>query len=557
MFFRPKFSLFLILFCLAVIIAGCSEQQQSAETSATPSPAADSSANPSPNHSGKDADQASSAPAEVPLIRIAWSDSGYPSPFAFKASGPGGFLRNSFLFDTLTWKDENGIIPWLAKSWQVSDDGLTYTFELEQGVKWHDGQLFTADDVVFSFEYYKKHPFMWTGDVSQIQTVRKLGDYSVEFVLTDKYAPFLSDLIGIMPVIPKHVWEKVEDPIKFRDPSALVGTGPYTLKQYDEKSGQYLYEANANYFKGRVLVKNVGYINAQNKVLSLQKNEIDAGMTLKYPEVEQMQKEGFDVIKSAPTGSALRVTFNLDHPQLKDKKLRQALAYAINRAEMSRKITGGEPIVGNAGIIPPDSPWYNSNVKQYAYDPAKAESILDELGYKKNADGVREDLKLNVMVSSTSAEAQVMQEMLKKVGIVLNVQQVDTATFTTAMGENKYDMAITGHIGLSGDPDYLRLWFIGKASNSYAARGKQFDNAQFLQLAEDQKAEMDSAKRKQIVDEMQNILADELPTLVLYHRPFYYLYKKSLFDGWFNTYGGIADGIPLWDNKAAFIDDNH
>ncbi len=193
-------------------------------------------------------------------------------------------------------------------------------------------------------------------------------------------------------------------------------------------------------------------------------------------------------------------------------------------------------------------------MKNYAYDTAKAEQLLDELGYKKNAEGVRADLKLNVMVSSTSPEAQVMQEMLKKVGVALNLQQVDAATFSTAMGENKYDMAITGHIGLSGDPDFLRLWFLGKANNTLAARGKTFDNAEFQKLAESQKAELDPTKRKAIVDELQNVLAEELPTLVLYHRPFYFMYKKNVFDGWFNTYGGIADGIPLWDNKVAFID---
>ncbi|MDF2661344.1 MAG: transporter substrate-binding protein [Paenibacillus sp.] len=536
---RTKFGIMIVLCCLAMIVAGCN----GSDKSAAPSPAA----SPVPQAAK------ASGPEQIPMLRLVWGNSGYPSPFAFSPSGPGGFLRSSFLFDTLTWKDEKGLIPWLAKSWKVSGDGLTYTFELEQGVQWHDGKPFTAEDVVFSFAYYKKYPFMWTGDIEQIKSVRKTGDYTVEFALNNKYAPFLTDLVGIVPIIPKHVWEKVDKPVEYRDPSALVGTGPYTLKQYDEKSGQYLYEANPNFFKGKVLVKEVAYVNAANKVLSMKKNEVDGGSTTSYPEVEQMQKEGFDVIKSAPTGSALRVTFNLDHPQLKDKRLRQAIAYALDRKEMAQKITGGEPIVGNAGIIPPDSPWYNPKVKNYAYDTAQAERILDELGYKKNAGGVRDGLKLSVMVSSTSQEAQMMVEMLKKVGIELTLRQADSATFSTAMGENKYDMAITGHIGLSGDPDYLRLWFLGKASNSLAARGKTFDNAEFQQLAQQQIGELDPTKRKALVDSMQNILADELPTLVLYHRPFYYMFKKSVFDGYFNTYGGIADGIPLWDNKAAFI----
>ncbi|WII39995.1 ABC transporter substrate-binding protein [Paenibacillus thiaminolyticus] len=528
-------SYFILLVTAFLLLAGCRSANTSSATEAAETP------------------QVSSA-AQQPSIRIGWQDSGYPSPFAFKPSGPGGFLRNSFLFDTLTWKDDTGIIPWLAASWKVSEDGLRYTFTLERDVKWHDGTALSAEDVVFTFEYLKMHPFPWTGDLSQIKSVTSPGDGTVEFQLNNKYAPFLTDLVGIMPIIPKHVWEKVSDPIAYRDPSALVGTGPFTLKQYDEKSGQYWFTANESYFKGSVNVKDVAYIDVKNKVLSLQKNEINAASTLSYQEAEQLQKEGFQMMKSEPTGSAVRIVFNLNHPQLQDKRLRQALAYALDRADMASKIAGGTPIPGNGGIIPPDSPWYNDKVKTYEYNTAKAEQMLDKLGYRKDENGVRQDLKLSLIVSSTSKEAQMMKEMLKKVGIELNIQQVDGATFTSAMGENKYDMALTGHIGLSGDPDFLRLWFLGKASNSFAARGSSFDHPQFQQLAEEQLQELDSAARKQIVGEMQLILSEELPTLVLYHRPFYFLYKEAEFDRWFNTYGGIADGIPLWDNKAAFID---
>ncbi|CAH8711278.1 ABC transporter substrate-binding protein [Paenibacillus thiaminolyticus] len=528
-------SYFILLVTAFLLLAGCRSANTSSATEAAETPQLSSS-------------------AQQPSIRIGWQDSGYPSPFAFKPSGPGGFLRNSFLFDTLTWKDDTGIIPWLAASWKVSEDGLRYTFTLERDVKWHDGTALSADDVVFTFEYFKTHSFPWTGDLSQIQSVTRTGDGTVEFQLNNKYAPFLTDLAGIVPIIPKHVWEKVSDPIAYRDPSALIGTGPFTLKQYDEKSGQYWFTANESYFKGSVNVKDVAYIDVKNKVLSLQKNEINAASTLSYQEAEQLQKEGFQMMKSEPTGSAVRIVFNLDHPQLQDKRLRQALAYALDRADMAGKIAGGTPIPGSGGIIPPDSPWYNGKVKTYEYSTAKAEQMLDELGYRKDGTGVRQDLKLSVIVSSTSKEAQMMKEMLKKVGIELNIQQVDGVTFTSAMGENKYDMALTGHIGLSGDPDFLRLWFLGKASNSFAARGSSFDHPQFQQLAQEQLQELDSAARKQIVGEMQLILSEELPTLVLYHRPFYFLYKEAEFDRWFNTYGGIADGIPLWDNKAAFID---
>ena len=543
---RIRLSIILTLLCLTFIVSACSSNS-----------GANTPGNTDSTGSSEKAAAASNTAAtaeQTELVRIAWQDSGYPSPFAFSSSGPGGFLRNSFLFDTLTWKDASGVIPWLAKSWDISEDGLTYSFDLEQGVTWHDGQPFTAEDVEFSFAYYQNHPFNWTGDIRQIDSVTSSGDHKVIFKLKNKYAPFLSDLVGIVPIIPKHVWEKIDKPVEYRDAAALTGTGPYILEQYDEKSGQYLFKANPNYFKGEVKVKEIAYINAANKTLALQNKEIDGSSSSNYSEVKDLVNKGFKSMKSEPTGSALRITFNQEHPQLGDKRLRQAIAYALDRSEMASKITGGEPIVGNAGIIPPDSPWYNSSVKQYEYNTAEADRILDELGYTKNASGIREALKLNVMVSSTSQEAMIMQEMLKKVGIELNIQQLDPAAFTAAMGENKYDMAITGHIGLSGDPDYLRLWFLGEASNTFAARGRTWEHKEFQQLAEEQMQELDADKRKQLVAQMQDILADELPTLVLYHRPFYFMYNPEVYDGWFNTYGGIADGIPLWDNKAIFID---
>ncbi|WP_040952248.1 ABC transporter substrate-binding protein [Gorillibacterium massiliense] len=537
-------SMLLIILTLIFVVTGCAEGNKKTDSTASQAPAATTG------------EQGTATPASstVPMLKIAGSNVGFPSPFTFSSSGPFGYLRNSYLFDTLTWKDDTGVIPWLAKSWEISEDGLTYTFKLEENVKWHDGEAFTADDVVFSFTYYKTHPFNWNGDISQIKSVEKIDDLTVAFHLNNPYAPFLSDLVGIVPILPQHIWESVTKPVEFQEKAALIGTGPYKLKEYDSTSGQYLYEANDDYFKGNVLVKEIAYVSVSDKLLSLQNSEIDQTFTFNYADVQTAEKAGYKTIKSNPTGSVVRITFNLEHSQLKDKRLRQAIAYALNREEMARKLTGGDPIVGSGGVIPPDSPWYNEKVKQYAYDQAKAEQLLDELDYKKNADGIRQDLKLSLMTSSNSQEAAMMKEMLKAVGIDLKINQLDSTAFSDAMGENKYDMALTGHIGVSGDPDFLRLWFSGQAANTLASRGTVFDADGFQALAKQQMQEGNAEKRHEIINQMQDILAEELPTLVLYHRPFYDIHNAKTFDGWKNTYGGIADGMPLWENKAFLID---
>ncbi|MFD1136580.1 ABC transporter substrate-binding protein [Paenibacillus urinalis] len=536
-----KKSMLMLLLTLILVVTGCSTGSEGGST-ASNEPAA----------SGTPA-EGETASGTIESLRIPGGNVGYPSPFTFSASGPFGYLRSSYIFDTLTWKDDTGVIPWLAKSWEMSEDGMTYTFELEEDVKWHDGEAFTADDVVFSYNYYNTYPYNWTGDLTQIKSVEKVDDHTVEFHLNNKYAPFLSDLVGIVPIIPQHVWESVDNPVEFQEDAALIGTGPYKLAEYDAASGQYLYEANEEYFKGEVMVKEIAYVNVPDKLLALQNGEIDQTYTFNYTDVQTAEQSGFKSIKVEPTGSVVRLAFNLDHPQLQDKRLRQAIAYALNREDMASKITGGEPMPGSGGVIPPDSPWYNENVKQYDYNIEKANELLDELGYTKNAEGMREDLKLSVMVSSSMQESTMMKEMLKEVGIELNIAQVDSAAFSDAMGENQYDMALTGHIGVSGDPDFLRLWFSGQASNTLASRGTVFDADGFQELAEQQMQELDETKRGEIIDQMQDILAENLPTLVLYHRPFYDIHNANVFDGWKNTYGGIADGMPLWENKAFLI----
>lgn len=547
MFVWMKRSITFSMLGALLLLAACTAVAPSATTGTDTTAAAT-------EESAAAVDATESSVETLEILRIAGGNNGFPSPFAFSSSGPFGYLRNSFIFDTLTWKDETGVIPWLAKSWEMSEDGLTYTMTLEEGVLWHDGEAFTADDVLFSYEYYKTYPYNWNGDISQIASVEKVDDLTVVFNLNNPYAPFLSDLVGLVPIIPEHVWADVTNPVEYREEDALVGTGPFTLVEYDSASGQYLYAANENFFGGEVFVKELAFVAASNRLLALQNGEIDATYTSNYADVQTAVDAGYSFIESIPAGSVVRVSFNMDDEQLGDSRLRQAIAYALDRAEISSKITGGTPLVGNAGVVPTNSPWYNENVKQYPYDVAQAEALLDELGYAKNADGIRDGLSLSLMTSSTSQDAVMMQEMLKIVGIELELIQLDSAAFAVALGENNYDMALTGHIGASGDPDFLRLWFSGQAVNMWSSRGKSLELGDFHELAEQQMQELDEAKRHEIINQMQDILAEELPTLVLYHRPFYDVHNADVFDGWKNTYGGIADGMPLWENKVFFID---
>ena len=138
-------------------------------------------------------------------------DWGYPSPYLYYARGP-GYTRMSFIFETLVWKDASGFIPQLAKEWEYVAEENAYIFKLRSDVTWHDGEKFTAEDVVFTIDYVKAHPnpFVTLIGPSGVTRAEAIGDYIVKLYLEQTYAPFLNDVAGTLPIIPKHIWEGVE-----------------------------------------------------------------------------------------------------------------------------------------------------------------------------------------------------------------------------------------------------------------------------------------------------------------------------------------------------------
>ena len=148
----------------------------------------------------------------------------------------------------------------------------------------------------------------------------------------------------------------------------------------------------------------------------------------------------------------------------------------------------------------------------------------------------------------TAREPELMRPMLAAAGITLNVQNVDAATRTQLLTEGNFQMALTSHIGVGGDPDYLRRWYAGEEANTFA-QGSIFHNAQYTRLGEQEAATIDPPQRRAIVFQMQEILADELPTIVLYHRRFYWVYDPSVFTPMM-TAGGLMNGIPFPEQQA-------
>ena len=473
-----------------------------------------------------------------------WTDTGFPSPFTFSNLGPGGIVKESMLFDSLLWKDRNGLISWLAKSWEVADGGRTVIFRLNDAA-WHDGKPFGAEDVAFTFSYLDRHPFAWA-DTSSVESATVMDSRTVSVRLKQPFAPFLHDVGGVLPILPKHIWSTVTDPLKFGGPEATVGTGPFTFSQYAEGEGAYLFKSNAHFFRGRPAFQELAYamVPENQQPVALANGQIDSAMSTHYDVQAQFQAGRYRVLKTPPF-SIVRLVFNSNRPPFNQLAFRQAVAHAIDRRQLAERVIHGDVIVGNDGVIPPGSPWHNSTVTQHPYDQARARSLLDSVGFDRST-------SIQLLADTGATDAEVVQSMLAQVGIKVEVVSADPKTRTARLKALDYQVGLLKHIGVGGDPDFLRRWYTGQAFNAFEL-GNVIHRPDFLQLAKQQSQETESSRRHSLVDRMQAILAEDLPTLPLYHQRFYLIYRPGAWNRWFNTWSGIMSGIPLNDNKLALL----
>ena len=476
----------------------------------------------------------------VELLTYAGPDSGVPNPFQVSPAGPGGPILVSLIYDTLTWKDEAGIIPWLASEWSVSGDGLTYTFQLVSGATWHDGQPLTAEDVAFSYTYYASHPYVWMR--TDVVASATADGSTVTIVLQRPYAPFIEDVSGIVPIIPGHVWEAVDDPLVYTGADRTMGSGPYVLAEYNEIEGAYRLTANDAWWRGTPTIAEFRQITVPAEALlqAAMQGEVDLASS---PDASVrdllVDDERLEIHESAPL-SIVRLAVNTTQAPLDRVEVRQAIAHALDRARIAETITRGPALAGSAGVVPPETPWFNPNLTQYAYDPDRARELL-----------AGERLTIALVADARAREPDLMTPMLEEVGITLNVQRVDSATRIQLLRDGDFQLGFLTHIGVGGDPDYLRRWYNGEETNAYA-QGSLFSGEEYTSLGEAQATMLDVAERKELVYRMQEILAEQLPTIVLYHRRFYWMYDPTRFTP-METWGGLMNGIPFPHNKLALI----
>ena len=489
-------------------------------------------------------------------------DFGFPSVYTISPKGQ-GYMTLSYIFDTLMWKDESGLIPYLAEDYSVSEDGLTYTFQLRKGVSFTDGTPFTAEDVKFTFDYMKEHPYKWVS-VSMVEEASVVDEHTVEIKLNKTYNPFLSDVAGSLPILPKHIWENVTEPETFTEPEAAISTGPFILENYDSAAGPYTLKANEDYFYGdvqidKLVIANVSGGDSKEALLS---GEIAAAPNISYKAAMSLKDSPEYTVLEGPGLSVTRLYFNFDEEAMAVKEIRQAMYHAVNLDEIVEKAYGGAGYPGSAGHVQPGTPWYNPDVRQYAYDVETAKKMLSEAGAAdSNGDGILEYNGEEMSYTLTFTEndeklAELLVSYMKAVGIELVPQSADDATVKAAISEGNFELAFNTNGSFGGDPVFLSRFATVGADGAPSVTGQggtTWESEEYNRIYNESAVEQDDAKRHQQVNELQEIIAEELPCLTLYYKKAVAAYNNTIFDGFYYTPDGISIAVPFIMNKLVFV----
>jgi len=473
---------------------------------------------------------------QVDVIRLGGGDWGYPSPYAHYPRGPGS-RKMSLIFDTLVASDAEGnILPRLASNWRASEGGLVYTIKLRPGVKWHDGQPLTAGDVAFSYDYQNRYPPVKVADLSAVRKVEAVDDQTVRIELAQPESHFLANLARFT-IIPKHIWEKVTDPYNFVAPEAVVGSGPYRLTDYSKEHGTYRFEANENFWGSKPRVKVIEFVPVSEEILAFEQGEVDR-IRITPDLLPRFENNPEYRVMRYETSWAYRLYFNMKRrPELADKTFRQALAYAINRQELAEKVERGAAVPGNPGVLHPNNKLYNPEVPQYSYNQQKAEDLLNSLGYKDtNGDGVRENslgekLIFWLLADDKSARlAELIEQQLALIGVEVNVKVVDKKTRDARFKEGDFELCINGSGGGENLEEVTSKSEARETSTTATVIG--YHNPEVDRLYSAQEKEPDPEKRRELMAELQQIVAEELPKLTLYYKNSLAVHRPSVYDGW-------------------------
>lgn len=477
------------------------------------------------------------------------------------------------IYDTLLyWDNEKGLQPWLASEWKCAEDGLSCVFKLDPKATWHDGKPVTAKDVEYSFNMVREKQFpSIVMAIPALDKVIATGDREVTMTFKEKQVDTLRFVGTVISIVPQAVWEKVPDPKNYANWDNPIGSGAFKLKERVE--GQYIVlENTGTHYRLKPAVKIITLQVMKDEsvaVLALKKGDIDAIFWSVAPSVAvDVQKNPADYpgIKLAVAGgtSTYTLLWNLRKAPYNDAAFRKAVAQAIDVEAIIKNALLGFADRASAGLVPPAAGiFYNKNVAPVKYDEAAAKAALDAAGYKDvNNDGLRElpdgkPLKIDILTLNVSPSLEIgdmIVAQLKKVGISATATPLTSDAHLERLRTANYDAALSS-VSLVV-PNMMMYYFHSSRGAIKDGRVVGFNrggfaNPEYDELSMKSLSEFDQAKRIQIHFRLQEILAQELPQVPLYHPQILNLYSEAHFTGWVNKPGIGIENNDTYTNLVA------
>jgi peptide/nickel transport system substrate-binding protein len=442
---------------------------------------------------------------------------------------------DGLIFDSLLAHDaQMNIVADLAERWEARDP-VTYVFHLRQGVKFHDGRPLGSADVKFTFDSILdgtvKTPKR--GAFRMVTSVEAPDDSTVVFHLREPYASFLWNLtkpgVGIVP--------RGSGPEIAQKP---IGTGPFRF--VDTITDQEIVlQLNPSYFgdageaagiRGNVERVRFRIVpDALVRALELRKGSADVAINSLSPDmVVTLAKERGIVADEQPGTTIAYVGFNLEDPVLSHREVRQALAYATDRPTLIKYLMRGQARAAGS-LLPPNHWAYDPDVRQYDFDPARAEQLLDAAGFKRGAGGVRFRLEFK---TSTEEYSRLLSEAIadewQRVGVAVELRPLEFATFYADLQRGSFQVSAQRWVGGNNDPDIFESVFSSKKIPPNGSNRGHYRNPKLDALIDQARMEMDREKRKALLWEIQRIVAEDEPYINLWYPDNVCVHRERLTD---------------------------
>lgn len=449
----------------------------------------------------------------------------------------------------------------IAESVTASDDGTVWTYKIKDGLKFHDGQPLTAEDVAFSYNLYKdtpEYPYLNGYYTTYFDSIEATENNEVVLTLTEAIPNIESQLVFLY-ILPKHIWEGVS-PTEF-DNVAMIGSGPFKMAEFVPDEFVRL-AANKEHFATPPKVDEVifqVFDNTDALVQAIKAGQIDMMSSVPGTAVEGLKSEStVTVITGAPfSPSVTDIIINqmepencpadegglcTGHPALRDKNVRLALAHATDKQKLIDVILLGYGTPGYTLIPDGLGVWFNNTLPEYEFDVAKANQILEDAGYKDtNGDGVREmpdgsgDLTFRINWDSDSSDypriAQLLEEMWAEVGVALEAQAFDADALTAMCCPTfDFDIMIWGWVS---DPDPSALLYVYTTDAiPYGSSETGYSNPAYDELYSQQQVTLNFEERKEIVWEMQRVTHEDVVYIIPFYEETIQAYRNDRFTGW-------------------------